>query len=79
MVRDVVESSSGERENTPWMPDEHSRFLEGLRLYGKNWKKVTEHVGTRTRPLIASHAQQFKNKVRKFPGIEGADLLEVLE
>ena len=78
-MREVVESSGGDRENVPWSADEHSRFLEGLRLYGKNWKKVTDHVGTRTRPLIASHAQQFRNKARKHPGIEGADLLEMLE
>lgn len=31
-----------------WMKEEHVRFVEGLSLYGKNWKKVEEHVGSRT-------------------------------
>ena len=31
-----------------WTKQEHKNFLEALKLYGKNWKKVEEHVGTRT-------------------------------
>ena len=31
-----------------WTKDEHFRFLEALKLYGKEWKKVQEHVRTRT-------------------------------
>ena len=39
-----------------WTNDEHQSFLIGLKLYGKNWKKVEEHVGTRTGAQIRSHA-----------------------
>jgi SHAQKYF class myb-like DNA-binding protein len=31
-----------------WTKDEHFRFLEALKYFGKEWKKVQEHVGTRT-------------------------------
>jgi len=31
-----------------WTKDEHFRFLEALKRFGKEWKKVQEHVGTRT-------------------------------
>ena len=31
-----------------WTKEEHYRFLEALKLYGKEWKKVQEHVKTRT-------------------------------
>ena len=31
-----------------WTKREHELFLEGLNLYGKDWKKVQHHVGTRT-------------------------------
>jgi SHAQKYF class myb-like DNA-binding protein len=31
-----------------WTKEEHKSFLEALKLFGKNWKKVEEHVGTRT-------------------------------
>ena len=49
-----------------WTKDEHRRFLEGLKLYGKTWKKVQEYVGTRTAAQIRSHAQKYfiKSNIR---------------
>ena len=32
-----------------WDDEEHERFLEAVRLYGKNWGRITEHVATRSR------------------------------
>ena len=51
--RAVSESSHGESadskvKNGRWSLLEHVRFLEALKNYGKNWKKVEEHVATRT-------------------------------
>lgn len=31
-----------------WTRDEHYRFLEALKLYGKEWKRVQQHVCTRS-------------------------------
>lgn len=31
-----------------WMKEEHVLFIEGISLFGKNWKRVEEHVGSRT-------------------------------
>jgi len=31
-----------------WTKEEHFRFLEALKLYGKEWRKVQLHVRTRT-------------------------------
>lgn len=31
-----------------WTKDEHKKFIEGIQKYGRNWKKVEEHIGTRT-------------------------------
>jgi len=31
-----------------WTRDEHFRFLEALKLFGKEWKHVQQHVGTRS-------------------------------
>lgn len=31
----------------------------GLRIYGKNWKKIEQLVQTRTGTQIRSHAQKF--------------------
>jgi Myb-like DNA-binding domain len=30
------------------LDEEHSKFLEALQLFGKNWNKVHKHVGTRS-------------------------------
>jgi len=48
-----------------WTKDEHFRFLEALKYFGKEWKKVQEHVGTRTSTQARSHAQKFFNKLEK--------------
>lgn len=48
-----------------WTKEEHQRFIEALKLYGKNWKKVEEHVGTRNGAQIRSHAQKFFNRLDK--------------
>jgi len=42
--------------------------MEGLKLFGKNWKKVEEHIGTRTGAQIRSHAQKYFNRLEKEMG-----------
>lgn len=34
--------------NGRWTNEEHLRFIEALKLYGKDWNKVQEHIATRT-------------------------------
>ena len=34
--------SEGKQKNGRWSMMEHVRFLEALKIYGKNWKKVEE-------------------------------------
>ena len=31
-----------------WMKEEHTKFIDAIKLFGKNWKKVEDHVGTRS-------------------------------
>lgn len=31
-----------------WTDLEHEKFLEGVQLYGKDWNKVHDHIGSRT-------------------------------
>ena len=45
-----------------WTHDEHTRFLRGLELFGKNWTKVTDVVGSRTNIQVRSHAQTYFQK-----------------
>lgn len=48
-----------------WTQKEHVLFIEGLKMYGKNWKKVESFIGTRTGTQIRSHAQKFFNRIKK--------------
>ena len=48
-----------------WTIKEHQKFIEALQIYGKNWKKVEEFVGTRNGAQIRSHAQKFFNRLEK--------------
>ena len=51
-----LNGAEGKQKNGRWSVMEHVRFLEALKNYGKNWKKVEEHVATRTSTQARSHA-----------------------
>jgi len=36
-----------------------------LELYGKSWKLIEEHIGTRTGTQVRSHAQKYSMKVNE--------------
>jgi SHAQKYF class myb-like DNA-binding protein len=50
---------SAKKTTGRWTKEEHLKFVEGLKKYGKNWKQVEEFVGTRNGTQIRSHAQKF--------------------
>ena len=52
-------------EHGRWTPEEHDLFLEGLMLFGNEWKSVQGHIKTRSATQARSHAQKFFIKLRK--------------
>lgn len=48
-----------------WTQEEHDKFLEGLKLFGKDWRQIEEHIGSRTCAQIRSHAQKYFNKLNR--------------
>ena len=48
-----------------WTDEEHKKFLEALKLYGRAWRKIEQHIGTKTAVQIRSHAQKFFSKLQK--------------
>lgn len=48
-----------------WTEQEHQSFLAGLRLYGREWKKVAAKIKTRTSAQIRSHAQKYFAKLAR--------------
>lgn len=54
-------------------------MIEGFRKYGKDIDMVVEHVKTRVKSSVVSRAYQLKLTIRKFPTVNGADILPILE
>ncbi|CAE7835938.1 RVE1, partial [Symbiodinium microadriaticum] len=54
---------SGEETTGRWTPDEHRLFLEGIMLYGKDWKKMQPLIKTRSLVQIRTHAQKVFKKI----------------
>lgn len=53
------------RAREPWTKPEHELFMEAVfQLYGCNWRLVTQHIKTRRREQVRSHAQKIFEKMR---------------
>ncbi|KAL7469912.1 hypothetical protein ACHAXS_010161 [Conticribra weissflogii] len=63
----VLDKNSNTSENVSgrWTAEEHEAFLAGLKIYGREWKKVANCIPTRTSAQIRSHAQKYFAKLSK--------------
>ncbi|CAL0302202.1 unnamed protein product [Lupinus luteus] len=59
------------KQRERWTDEEHNRFLEALKLYGRAWQRIEEHIGTKTAVQIRSHAQKFFSKLEKEALVKG--------
>ena len=42
-----------------WTDEEHEKFIEGILIFGTEWKKVQEIIKTRSSEQARSHGQKF--------------------
>mmetsp|Transcript_21908 Transcript_21908/g.31922 ORF Transcript_21908/g.31922 Transcript_21908/m.31922 type:complete len:259 (+) Transcript_21908:71-847(+) len=68
---------NGEETTGRWTPDEHRLFLEGIMLYGKDWKKMQPLIKTRSLVQIRTHAQKVFKKIglKKLAGPKRKEIL----
>lgn len=55
-----------------WTSEEHEAFLDGLKEFGREWKKVAKTIPTRTSAQIRSHAQKYFAKLAKDEHLQAA-------
>ncbi|KAL8554063.1 hypothetical protein ACS0TY_002329 [Phlomoides rotata] len=67
------------KQRERWTEDEHNRFLEALKLFGRAWQRIEEHIGTKTAVQIRSHAQKFFTKLEKEAIIKGVPVGHALD
>ena len=77
MLKSIENSASKQAKSHPspthsnsktsgrWTNEEHKKFIEALKKYGKQWKKVEEYIQTRSGAQIRSHAQKYFLKIQK--------------
>ena len=55
-----------------WSKGEHEKFLEAIKIYGRNWKQVEDYVITRSSTQARSHAQKVLPHPSSGEGILGS-------
>lgn len=51
----TLSDDSRKKEIDHWTEEETSRLLEGIELFGENWSKISEHIGTKNKEQCLLH------------------------
>ncbi|KAK9743237.1 hypothetical protein RND81_03G226600 [Saponaria officinalis] len=67
------------KQRERWTDEEHNKFLEALKLYGRAWQRIEEYIGTKTAVQIRSHAQKFFSKIEKEAVVKGVPVAQAID
>lgn len=62
-----------------WHKNEHDRFIEAIKKFGKDWKSVEQYIETRSGSQIRSHAQKFFNRIIKKYEIDKSEVINFIQ
>ena len=51
------------------------KFDEAVRMHGKDWKKVAQHIGTKDISQVRSYLVTLRSLIKKNPDSLGVDIL----
>jgi len=62
-----------------WTDEEHERFFDAIKTYGRNYVEISEAVGSKTTNQVKQFAERLKDKIKQNPGHKHAELLPMLQ
>ena len=80
-VLEIVKHSQVRQQSfrLPWTKMENEKFVEALKLHGKDWGKVTLHVFTRSLKQNRAHYYKMMEKFQKYSPTDPSDFLTFLQ
>ena len=61
-----------------WTDQEQDRFVNAVRMYGKDWQKITDHVGTRNIQSVRNFGIHLRYKLTTDSSHPDVEILEAL-
>ena len=62
-IKDKIQKNSGLKK-VNWTEEEYDKFLEGIILYGKDWKRIKTMIKNKKKSQIKSLAKKFYTKLK---------------
>ena len=56
-----------------------AKFVEGAKIYGKDWDKISQYVGTRSLLSVTRYWYGLKKQIQDDPSLDEDDLVGLLE
>ena len=60
-------STEATKKRNVWTEDEKMKFVEACELYGKDFKKITQHIGTKAIEHVRIYTNNLVVKLRACP------------